>query len=126
MSTPQRTCQPCAETTTCPNPCTTVHLDCTDILSIIVQSILNLGAASTAADILVEAQTVCPTAGVTAETLDAGLTWAAKRGIVFRRIAAQGATPQFLVNARMAELNVANKKYNRPPCQQTSFFVPQT
>lgn len=110
--------------TTCPNPCTTATLDCSDLLTIVIQSILDLAETngSTSTSIFTQAQVICPDTEITQDDIDTSITTAAKRGIIFRRIDLEGATPTYMVNGRMAELNVQNKRYNRLPCQTNSYY----
>lgn len=111
--------------TVCPNPCTTATLDCSDLLTILIQAILDLAEpnGSSNTSIFERSQVICPDTTITQSDIDTAIATAAKRGILYRRIATSGADPTFLVNGRMAELNVQNKRYNRLPCQYNSFYT---
>lgn len=112
---------------TCPDLCTTVTVNTSDAISLSIQAILNLGEASgsTAADIYNNIVNVIdPSTTFTITDIESALSTGTRRGIFFRNIAVLGATPTYMVNANMSLFNVANRKYNRFPCQQDSFYRP--
>jgi len=115
---------------TCPAPGTTCgglsgthFLTCDDILSIVIQSILDLAIpqGATVDEILAYIPTICPQT-ISLETLTAAINIGARQGTLFRRIASVGATPTYLINAYMANLNCKNRIYTRDPCQSNNFF----
>jgi hypothetical protein len=92
---------------------------CTDLYAMIIQAILNLGAAkgSTIAEIYAELPTVCPTGAAYSEAqVTNAVNKAAKRGILSRIFASVAATPTFMVNAYMTNFNYLNKVYSRCLC----------
>lgn len=118
----RQTCPPPG--VTCAGLSGTHFLNCDDLVSIIIQSILNLAIPTGASvdDILDYIPTICPNTLVTFDSVSTAVNFAAKRGILFRRIASAGATPTYMINAYMVNRNVQNKSYVRYPCQSDNFF----
>lgn len=107
-----------------PQLCEYAALDCQDGISIAIQAILDLAQpqGSTADDIFTRGLSLCPQVALARSDIDDALSLGARRGIFFRAYAAVGATPTYMVNARMTIFNYKNRKYNRLPCMTNSYW----
>lgn len=108
----------------CPARCDNVLVSCDDALSVIIQAILDLAQpqGSLATDIAARVNVICGGTITDAQFANA-LNFGVSRGALFRRIAAEGTEPTFLVNGYMFKLNPQNTKYMRFPCSSTAFWV---
>ena len=108
----------------CQKPCEVVRLNCSDLFSMIIQAILDLAqpTGSTAEAITAQAAILCPTDPPTLAEVERSLTLGARRGLFRRLIATVGATPTYMVLARMGLFNPLNAPYQRFPCQFNNFW----
>lgn len=112
-------------TSGCTEACPSFTNSCTDLTSIVIQAILNLGEASgsLATDIWAEVDSLCSTEAFSQTEVDTALSDGAREGRFRRIFASSSDTPTFMVNARMSDFNyAANSSYNRLPCQTDSFW----
>lgn len=110
----------------CPVKCDTVTVSCGDVLSVIIQAILDLGSTngSLATDIFNRVTEICSSSvTITNDQFSAALEKGISRGILFRRIPVSGVEPTFMVNGYMYKLNPRNKKYMRFPCASGAFWT---
>ena len=109
-------------TTACPN---TKQVDCNDLISVIIQAILNLSQqnGSDAASILVACESICTfVPPLTLFEIQTVLQYCARRGILIPVYTNLTSTPTYMINGNMTGRNVQNAKYNRPPCQKINGF----
>ncbi len=106
----------------CPVNCAQVRVSCSDAISVVIQSILNLAQThgSLAIDITSESKVICP--DITDNAVLTALNTGCSKGIFTRYYATRNVEPTFMVNAYMTNLNYQNCPYNRPPCRPGSFF----
>lgn len=101
------------------------QMSCTDVMSVIIQAILDLGGTygSTKAAIFDYLPQLCPDLVITEDSLLVVLNRGAREGSLRRVILTVNAEPTYMVNAYSNLFNPAtNSKYSRYPCQSNSFF----
>jgi len=108
-----------------PQPCQFAPLNCLEPTSIVIQTILDLREpqGSSAQDIFQRASAVCPSTPLTLTDVENVLNAGAKRGVFRRIIPTVGATPTYMILARMALFNYQNRRLNRFPCMFGSFWA---
>lgn len=107
--------------------CNANSLNCDDVLSIIIQTLLDLKIATgaTTNQIFQRAQIICPTVTLDIIDIQNALAHGARIGALFRRRAQIGDEATYLVQAYMNRFNNAGTSlYYRPPCQANSFWKP--
>lgn len=109
----------------CPIKCDTVLVSCSDALSVVIQAILNIGQANgaDATSIADAAAAICGTGTLSDTEIAQAIEFGVSRGALFRRIAAEGAEPTYLINGYMFKLNPRNNKYMRFPCFSRVFWA---
>lgn len=88
-----------------------MSVDCTDLLTAAVQAIANLGAPSSAAQILPQMQALCPAAGIDLAVAQATLTAGVGRGVLLLCVNTGDATQLYQINMNMRTLHAGNDKY---------------
>lgn len=87
-------------------------MDCTDLLTVIVQAVLELSQemiAATEANILTRAQALCPTTMITLLDIQANITRGVEDGVLLP--CTSGAELVYLVRRDMLQLNPLNTRY---------------
>jgi hypothetical protein len=88
-----------------------MSVDCTDLLTATVKAIANLGAPSSAPQILPQMQALCPAAGIDLTIAQATLTAGVGRGVLLVCVNPGDATLLYEVNLNMRTLHAGNDKY---------------
>ena len=88
-----------------------MSVDCTDLLTAAVKAIANLGAPSSAAQILPQMQALCPASGIDLTVAQTTLTAGVGRGVLLVCVNAGDPTLRYEINSNMRTLHAGNDKY---------------